>query len=111
MKVLSRLDEVLLLTVLRLKDNAYGVSIIKDIYKRTGEEIKLGGLWVSLDVLSRKGFLTKGLADPTPQRGGKSKIYYTITREGIEALHNVRKINDALWQGIVEILDAREQLS
>jgi len=111
MKVLSRLDEVLLLTVLRLRDNAHGVSIIKDIYRRTGEKITLGGLWVSLDVLSRKGFLTKRLADPTPQRGGKSKIYYSITKKGIEALYDVRKMNDALWQGIVEILDAREQLS
>ena len=61
--------------------------------------------------LLKKGFLTKRLADPTPQRGGKSKIYYIITRQGIEALYNERKINDALWQGIIEILNAREKLS
>ena len=105
MKILTRSDEMLMLTILRLRDNAYGVTIIRDIYKRTGKELKLGGLWVSMDNLYKKGLIDKHLADPTPERGGKSKMYYTITQEGRETLVNVRKIQDVLWQGISEKLD------
>lgn len=105
MKVITHSDEMLLLTILRLQDNAYGVTIIKDIYKRTGKELKLGSLWVLLDNLYKKGFIEKHLADPTPERGGKSKMYYTITQDGKEALVNFRKVHDVLWQGINENLD------
>ena len=104
MKVLTRSDEMLLLTVLRLKDNAYGVTIIKDIYERTGKELKLGGLWVSLDVLHKRGYIDKRLADPTPERGGKSKIYYSLTPQGREVLLKARKLQYVLWDGIPERL-------
>ena len=105
MKLLTRLDEMLLLTILRLQDNAYGVTIIRDIYERTGKELKLGGLWVSLDNLSKKRLIEKHMANPTSERGGKSKMYYKITQEGREALMNAMRIHEFLWQGISEQLN------
>ena len=104
MKYLSRADEILLLAILRLTDNAYGVTIIKEVQKRTGKKLTFGGLWVSLDVLHKRGYITKTLADPTPERGGRSKIYYNLTPDGLKALHQVRELQSSLWEGIPEAI-------
>lgn len=104
MEVLSRADEILLLAILRLKDEAYGVGIVKEIRCRTGKELKLGGLWVSLDILAKKGLISKRLGDPTPERGGRSKIYYSLTPAGLEALEKVNRFNRSLWRGAGEII-------
>jgi PadR family transcriptional regulator PadR len=104
MDVISRADEILLLAIFRLEDNAYGVNIIKEIQKRTCKTVKLGALWVQLDILAKKGFLDKRMGDPTPKRGGRSKIYYTITPEGTKALERLREFNSILWKGIPETI-------
>ena len=104
MEVLSRTDEILLLAILRLGDNAYGVSIAKEIGRRTGKVIKLGALWVLLDIAHQKGLVSKRTGDPTPQRGGRSKIFYRLTPEGYEALENAREFSRALWQGLPQSL-------
>lgn len=104
MEVLSRADEILLLAILRLKDNAYGVSIVKEVQKRTGKKLMLGGLWVSMDILAKKGLVAKSMGEPTPQRGGRSKIYYSLTTEGIKALQAVMDFQSSLWQGIPDKL-------
>ena len=100
MEVLSRADEILLLAILRLKNDAYGVSIVREVQERTGKKLKLGGLWVSLDILVKKGLIAKRMGDPTPERGGRSKIYYMLTPAGIEALERVNLFNRSLWDGI-----------
>ena len=104
MEVLSRADEILLLAILRLKDNAYGVTIVKEVEVRTGKTLKLGGLWVSLDILAKKGLINKVMGDPTPTRGGRSKIYYSLTPQGLRALEAVREFNLSLWDGMEQIL-------
>lgn len=104
MEVLSRADEILLLAILRLKDEAYGVSIVKEVSSRTGKELKLGGLWVSLDILAKKGLISKRMGDPSPERGGRSKIYYSLTQTGLQALEKVYAFNRSLWQGAGEII-------
>ena len=105
MEVLSRADEILLLTILRLGDDAYGVSIVRDVHARTGKNLKLGGLWVSLDILAKRGLVSKSMGDPTPKRGGRSKIYYALTPMGLEALKKVSDFNRSLWEGIQEGLE------
>ena len=104
MNILSRADEILLLAILRLKDNAYGVPIVKEVEKRTGKKLKLGGLWVSLDILAKKGLLGKKMGDPSPTRGGRSKIYYSLTPYGIKALERVNDFNRMLWKDMQEAL-------
>ncbi|MGB6866949.1 MAG: PadR family transcriptional regulator [Candidatus Aminicenantaceae bacterium] len=100
MKILTRSDEILMLAILRLKDNAYGVSIIKEIEKRTGKKLTFGSLWVSMDILHKRGFVKKRMADPTPQRGGRRKIYYSLTSKGISALEEAREFQESLWEGV-----------
>ena len=103
MKYLSRNDEMLLLSILRLKDDAYGVTIRQDVLERTGKKLTFGALWVSLDNLAKKGYVVKTLADPTPTRGGRGKIYYRLTSDGMRALQQVRDLQHALWAGIPQL--------
>ena len=104
MNILSRSDEILLLAILKLKENAYGVTILKEVAKTTGKKLKLGGLWVSLDILSKRGILEKNMGDPTPKRGGRSKIYYTLTPDGLKALERVHEFNLSLWKGMTDLI-------
>ncbi len=104
MNMLSRADEILLMAILRLKDNAYGVTIIKEVKKSTGRELKIGALWVALDILSKKGLIEKRMGDPTPQRGGRSKIYYALTPNGLNELEKIRDFQRELWKGIPETI-------
>ena len=89
-----------MLAILRLKNNAYGVSIIKEVQKRTEKKLTFGSLWVSLDILHKRGFVKKSMADPTPQRGGRSKIYYSLSPKGIMALEEAREFQKSLWEGL-----------
>lgn len=102
MKILSRSDEILLVAILRLKDNAYGVAIIKEVKKSTGRELRIGALWVTLDILSKRGLIEKRMGDPIPQRGGRSKIYYNLTPNGLNELERIRDFQRELWKGIPE---------
>ncbi len=104
MKVLSRADEILLVSVLNLDENAYGVTIIEEVYKRTGKKLSFGSIWVSLDILYKKGYINKRMGDPTPQRGGRSKIYYTLKPKGIKALDEIAKFQKSLWEGVPNLL-------
>ena len=100
MEYLSRADEIILLAILRLRDDATGVTIIKEIRKTMGKTLSLGSLWVSLDILSKKGLVTKRLGDPTPRPGGRRKLYYRLTDEGLEALERIQELNKVLWMEI-----------
>ncbi len=102
--MLSRADEILLLAILRLKDNAYGVTISQEIQNRTGKKLTFGSLWVSLDILYKKGLVQKKIADPTAERGGRSKIYYNLTPSGIKSLEEVRELQKSLWKGAPVLL-------
>jgi DNA-binding PadR family transcriptional regulator len=104
MKILSRVDEILLLAVLRLKQDAYGAAILKEVRQRTGKEMKIGHLWVALDGLCRKGFLRKRLGEDTPARGGRRKLYYSLTPSGARVLREARDMQTALWRGASTLL-------
>ena len=102
MNYISRADEILLLAVLKLGEDATGVTIIKEIWRTMGKKLSLGGLWVSLDILAKKGLVTKRLGDPTPCRGGRRKLCYRLTDEGLKALEQVKELNRILWRGVSE---------
>jgi len=102
--IISRSDEILLLAILRLKDDACGVAIVREVQRSTGKNVKLGALWVSLDILAKKGLVEKRMGDPTPIRGGRSKIYYSLTPDGVDALAQLSDLNRSLWKGVPGII-------
>ncbi len=103
MKLLSRSEEILLLAVWRLEGNAYGVSIREQVSRVTGHEWTFGAVYVPLDTLTRKGYVHKSLSEPTPQRGGRSKCLYALTDAGKEALREIRRVQEALWDEVPEM--------
>lgn len=102
-KFISRSEEFLLLAVWRLKENAYGVTIRNQINKATGKTWAYGALFVMLIRLEKKGYLTSHFADPSSERGGKSKRIFRLSAQGVKALKEVRRAQDSIWSGIEEL--------
>jgi PadR family transcriptional regulator PadR len=100
MKLLSRSEEIILLAVWRLEGDAFGISIRDQVSEATGYQWSLGAIYVPLDKLTRKGYVAKSFSRPTARRGGRSKVLYSLTDKGREALRTVREIQASLWKGI-----------
>jgi PadR family transcriptional regulator PadR len=79
---LGSLEQLLLLALLRLGDDAYGVPIRDEIEERTGRVISPGAIYTALDRLETRGLVRSRLGDPTPERGGKRKRHYRLTAKG-----------------------------
>ena len=97
MKILSRAEELVLLAVLHLREQAYGVAVRRYIIEMTREDWSIGAVYVPLDRLSKRGLLKTSQGDPTPERGGRSKRFYTLTRDGRKALDHTRRVQDERW--------------
>jgi PadR family transcriptional regulator PadR len=97
---LGEFEQVVLLAVLRLRDNAYGVSIRQEIAACTERDPAPGALYTTLDRLEEKGYVTSRLGDPTPQRGGRAKRYFTVTATGVEAVSRAQRSYQRLLKGL-----------
>jgi len=102
MNVLTLNEEMLLVAILSLGEHAYGVSIMEKIQKISDKTIVFGTLYNSLGQLANKGYVTATLGEPTPERGGKSKVFYKLTKKGLAALRETRELHLALWALIPE---------
>lgn len=100
MKELTRAEEVILLTIYRLKDNAYGVPIKQMIADMTGKEYAYGTLYALLDQLAYKEYVERIKGEPTKERGGRSKTFYRITQPGIDALRKSFELHNTIWDGL-----------
>ena len=107
-KFISRSEEFLLLAVWRLKDDAYGVKIRKQLKQATGKTWAYGALFVMLQRLEKKGYLSSYFTDPSSYRGGKSKRIFRLTDQGIKALKEVRKAQESVWSGIGKLTQTQD---
>jgi len=103
MKELTKTEETLLLAILRLKDNAYGVAIKQHIQKATGKALLYGTLYFILGQLTKKGYVKRFTGESKPERGGRSRIYYSLTSEGNLALKHAYKIQQKIWNGYPQL--------
>jgi len=103
MKVLSSTEEIILIAILKLEDDAYGVSIREQIHKDMGDKWSFASIYTPLDKLRRKGCVTKTKGDPLPERGGKSKFYYKLTPKGKKILIELYKTHQKVWSDISQI--------
>ena len=94
---LGEFEELVLLTVAALDENAYGVAIKEDIEKRTDRDLSIGALHSTITRLEEKGFLKSWLGEPTQERGGRRKRNFELTQQGKIALHHVKELRDELW--------------
>lgn len=100
MELLGRTEEIILLSIWRLQDDAYGVSIRSDLKIRTGNEWSLGAIYAPLQRLERKGLVRTRMGDPESRRGGRRKVFYELTKKGRQALLHVKSSHETLWEGI-----------
>jgi DNA-binding PadR family transcriptional regulator len=103
MKELTKAEEILLLTILRLKDNAYGVAIKRNIQENTGKALPYGTLYFILEQLTKKGYVKRFTGESKPERGGRSRIYYTLTSEGNLALKHAFNMQKKIWNGYTDL--------
>ena len=100
MKMLSRAEEIILLAILQLGRNAYGITIRDLIHTSTGAEWSLAQIYDPLNRLAHKGYVSKSKGDPTRERGGRHKCLYSLTGEGKDALRELRRVQDTLWENL-----------
>lgn len=100
MKELTLLEQMILAAIVALKDNAFGVSIRKKVEKMTGKRLMYGTLYNALDQMLRKGFVTRTKGSTSTVRGGRPRIYYSLTCEGKEALQYTYQLNRSIWESI-----------
>ncbi len=100
MSYLTKNEEIILLSILRIKDDAYGVSIKSQIEESTGNNWNYGLLYATLDQLVKKGLLIKREGKPLSERGGRRKIYYSLSKMGWKALEESYKLKEVIWDGI-----------
>jgi DNA-binding PadR family transcriptional regulator len=102
MKLLSRIEEIILLSIWRLGDSAYGMAIREEVIRATGKKWLLGAIYGPLGRLHKNGYVLTLIGEPTPERGGRRKVFYRLSQEGIKALREIQQVNSIIWKGIEE---------
>jgi PadR family transcriptional regulator, regulatory protein PadR len=105
MSTLAELEQVILLAILQVGDEAYGVPVLEEIRRRTGRRVSRGALYVTLDRLEAKGYIASRTGPPSPERGGRSRRLLTVTAAGVRALRASRRALLELWNGLDAVLD------
>ncbi|MEM1095485.1 MAG: helix-turn-helix transcriptional regulator [Bacteroidota bacterium] len=103
MKLLLRSEELVLLAVWHLGDNAYGVTVRRYLMAETSQHFSFASVYDPLDRLTRQGFLKATDGAPTKERGGRRRRFFTLTDKGLTALAEVQRINAVLWQGVPQL--------
>jgi DNA-binding PadR family transcriptional regulator len=101
---LGEFEQIVLLAILRLKDDAYAIPIREEIVARTGRAVARGALYTALDRLESKHCLRSKMSDPLAQRGGRARRYFTVTPAGLSALRASRRALLRLWSGLESTL-------
>ena len=97
---LGEFEQLILLAILRLRDKAYGISIRAEISARTGRQTTRGALYATLERLEDKGFVKSRMGDPTPERGGRAKRYYTVSAMGVRAIVQAQRAYQQMLDGL-----------
>jgi len=91
---------MILLVVLSLGEDAYGVPIARELKAHGRGGVSLANVYATLDNLQIKGFVSSQLADPTPERGGRAKRYFRVTAQGVRKVQQTQRLLVRLWQRI-----------
>ena len=101
---LGEFEEVVLLSVAGLGDEAYSVAIVDQLDQQIARKVKLGVVHAILNRLEQKGYLRSELGEPSAERGGKRKRFYSLTSGGFAAIRRSRDVRQRLWNIIPTIV-------
>jgi len=94
---LGEFEHVVMLSILSLKDNAYGVTIRQNLKEKIGRDVSIGALYSTAERLENKGLLSSKKGEALSERGGKAKRYFSVTPLGMSALNETKKQLETLW--------------
>jgi PadR family transcriptional regulator len=100
---ISNFELMILLALIRLGDDAYGVPISLEIEKRTRRDVALGSVYSALERLEKKGLVGSRLGEATPERGGKAKRFFHVTGKGLRDVRETQRALEKLWSGLPEL--------
>lgn len=100
---LGEFEIMVLLALIRLGDEAYGVPISREIEECSGREVALGSVYAALERMEEKGLVTSRLGDPTAERGGRAKRYFRITNQGLRAVRETQRALVRMWSGLPQL--------
>ena len=103
MDLLTRMEELLLLSVWKLQDEAYGLEIKQHLSEMLGKDLSVASVYVPLRRLKKRGYLTTWDSEPTEERGGRSKRFFQLTSKGVGALQKVKSIQDKSWSDLPDL--------
>ena len=103
---LGELEQIVLLAVLRVGDEAYAVPILEQIEAQTGRKLARGALYTALERLESKRYLRSRVGEPLAERGGRARRYFTVTATGLAALRAARRALLQLWGGLEGLLES-----
>ena len=101
--LLTDFELMILLATLRTGEAAYGVTIAREIEQTGGRRAILGAVYAALDRLERNGLISSTVGEPTPERGGRAKRFFTVTTQGMRAVKETQRALVSLWQGVPEL--------
>ena len=104
---LGEFEQMVLLGILRLGDDAYAIPLREELEARTRRDVARGALYTALERLEAMKCVRSRMSEPLPERGGRSRRYYTVTPAGLAALRESREAWLALWQGVESLLEKR----
>ena len=91
---------MILLAILRLGDDAYGVPIADEIERTGRRTVAIAAVYAALERLANQGLVTSSLGDPTPERGGRAKRYFKVTGKGVRLVRQTYEGLNAMWRGL-----------
>jgi DNA-binding PadR family transcriptional regulator len=103
---LGNFELMLLLALLRLGDDAYGVTIARELEEHTHREVVIASVYATLERLQERGLVTSRMGDATPERGGRAKRYFQITADGIREVRDARRALTKMWKHLPELKEA-----
>jgi PadR family transcriptional regulator PadR len=102
-EALGNFELMVLLAVLRVGEDAYGVPIARELEDKISREVLLGSVYAALERLEAKGLVASSVGDPTPERGGRAKRYFTVTAKGLREVRETQRTLVRLWRGLPEL--------
>jgi len=104
MEYLTRKDELMMLAILRLGDEAYLVRLREYLNENTDKKWSVGNVFVTLERLESLGYISPRIGEPTSKRGGKAIKFYSITKSGIKSLKVTKNLQDNMWEGLQDMV-------
>src|SRR5262245_11188135 len=100
---LGEFEHIVLLSLLRLDDRAYGVTVRQEISARTGRDVSVGAIYTTLDRLEGKGYVKSRLGEPTTERGGRAKRFFRVTARGLRVVNSTHEALRSMSIGLDQV--------